>query len=549
MSPEDQDVRRTFERLESSQLEIYARELAETFAQERRLRRELEQRLAELDAVNRELEHSLEWANQMTRQAESANVAKREFLANMSHEVRTPLNGILGALDLLTGGGDLNAEQQELLGMASEAANALLGLLNGVLDISKIEAGKLELSTERFSPAQTVRSAVSLLRLQAEAKGLVVEVGIDDSLPPWADGDPVRLRQIVSNLVNNAVRFTDAGAISVDARSNGPGRLHLTVTDTGVGIPRAQQEAIFDAFVQVDGSATRRHGGSGLGLAIVAQLAALMDGRVWVESEPGEGSAFHVDVALTSASAPAQAPPAPAGPVSRLRVLVADDNLVNLRVAQGLLVRAGHHIEPVDTGEAALERMLAGGLDAALLDAQMPGMDGLTVTRRLREAEAGSGAHLPVVGVTASALSEDRARCLAAGMDGYVAKPFNVAEVLGVLAGLTGTHGPVDTAAALARLGGDAALLREAAAEYVEVGPRMAAALRDAAASGDADTLLRTAHTIAGAAGVFGAGAVVEHAAALERTVRGGQGPWGPAAEALATEADGLLEALRSLAA
>ncbi|MDX2171077.1 MAG: PAS domain S-box protein [Deltaproteobacteria bacterium] len=380
--------------------------------------------------------------------AEAANVAKSAFLANMSHEIRTPMNAIIGLTDLVLAG-PLDAEPREHIGLVKRAADNLLALLNDILDFSKIEAGKLDLELDDLDVAALVDDVVRPLAVRAAAQQITLIADVAPDVPARLRGDALRLRQVLTNLVGNAIKFTPAGRIAVRvAREPTPGdadgiTLHVGVEDTGIGLAPELRARIFAPFEQADASTTRRYGGSGLGLAISAQLVRMMGGRIWVESVPGAGSHFHFTVRLSAARcAAAEAPPAtPAAtaPQRPLHLLLAEDNPVNQRVASRLLEREGHRVTVVADGRAAVAATATTRFDAVLMDVQMPHLDGLeaTATIRARERSAGQAPQV-IVAMTAHAMAGDRERCLAAGMDGYVAKPVRRAELLAVLAQLCG---------------------------------------------------------------------------------------------------------------
>ncbi|MBL8386883.1 MAG: response regulator [Hydrogenophaga sp.] len=373
--------------------------------------------------------------------AEQASRAKSEFLANISHEVRTPLNALMGLTRLLMDS-PLNPEQRNWLELMDSSAHALLSLLNDVLDLSRIEAGKLNIEQVRFGLHDVLNEVGALYAEQARAKPLEWSLELAPGLPVQMQGDPGRLRQILGNLLSNALKFTPRGGrirVVAEATTDAPGagrQLRLTVQDSGVGISPKQQATIFDAFTQADASTARRYGGSGLGLAICSRLVRLMGGRITLESALGQGSTFTVTLPLN------EAPVVDTGPLtapaeldeleqagerfSGLCVLVAEDHPVNELLMTRLLQRLGCTVRVAHEGQEAVQQWALGGVNIVLMDVQMPGTNGLEATRLIRDKEIRQGLpHTPIVAVTANAMNGDREACLAAGMDGYIPKPVS----------------------------------------------------------------------------------------------------------------------------
>ncbi|HVI51651.1 MAG TPA: ATP-binding protein [Candidatus Sulfotelmatobacter sp.] len=371
-------------------------------------------------------------------EAERSDRAKTAFLAMISHEIRTPLSGVLGMVEMATGT-ELSPQQREYLETIGESSQSLLGILDDILDLSHLDAEELPLESLAFDLGRLVSQTLALIQPQARARGLRVDLKFDPDLPTNVLGDPRRLRQILSNLLSNALKYTDLGgiALAVDSSGAAPGALwvRFTVSDSGIGIDEVSQGRLFTEFVQADGSLSRRYGGTGLGLAICKRLVTRMGGEIGVDSQPGRGSRFWFTLPLAPAPAVALAVEnQPVPKLSPLRILVVEDNPVNQKVARAMLAQGGHKVTVAANGEAALAAAGAGEpFDLILMDLQMPVMDGLAATRAIRALPA-PWRHVPIVAMTANAFREDEILCLAAGMDDYLAKPVSLANLTRVIA-------------------------------------------------------------------------------------------------------------------
>lgn len=394
-----------------------------------------------LDRHERELHTAKETADR-------ASAAKSLFLANMSHEIRTPMNGVLGMLELLSHS-PLAAQQREYLTMARGSASKLLTIINDILDFSKLEAGRLSLERIPVDLRRQVAEVAALMADAAQRKGLELSCTVAESTPQWVYGDPIRLHQILVNLLDNAIKFTERGMVTLHVVPTEAERLHFVVRDTGIGMTEAEQKQVFAAFVQADGSITRKFGGTGLGLTISRQLVALMGGVLTVHSAPGHGSEFAFVLKLETVAASATAPVAESPPVlpteepavtastffQGKQVLLVEDNPVNQLVCQETLRQLGVAASVANNGREALEMLAANNYDLVLMDCQMPEMDGYEATRtlRARERKRGQGERLPIIALTAHAMSGDRDKCLEAGMDDYLSKPFQFEEMKALL--------------------------------------------------------------------------------------------------------------------
>jgi signal transduction histidine kinase/CheY-like chemotaxis protein len=388
---------------------------------------ELRRNAAELRQAYSDLERARD-------EAQAASRAKSMFLASMSHDIRTPIAGVLGTAELLLDT-ELSAEQREHVENLRVSADSLLGLINDILDLSKVEAGKLELDPYELPIRPFVEDVLRIVAFPAHQKGLNLTSRVEEAVPGAVILDGARVRQILVNLLGNAIKFTAQGEVALDVSSGG-GELTFSVRDTGPGIPASRQQGIFDAFAQADRTVARRFGGTGLGLTISKRLVEAMGGCIRLESEPGRGSVFQFSIPAAKAGGGTAGRPAePEAPseVKPLTVLVAEDHPVIQRILALQLKKQGHTAEIVRNGREAFEAVQARRFDAVLMDVEMPEMDGLEATAAIRRWEAGTGRHIPILAMTAHAMAEDERRCLDAGMDGYLSKPVRPAELFGEL--------------------------------------------------------------------------------------------------------------------
>jgi signal transduction histidine kinase/CheY-like chemotaxis protein len=463
------------------------------------------------------------------RAAEAASRAKSEFLARVTHELRTPLNGIIVTAHLMRGT-ELTPEQRRLMATTDAAAAALMATINDVLDLSRIEAGKLVLERTAFGLRDALAQSMAALASEAGRKGLELTSMVSPAVPDHLVGDPTRFRQLLLNLVGNAVKFTEHGGVHVDVAlrevTDDRVELEFSVVDTGIGIPADKQAMIFEPFAQADDFTTRRYGGTGLGLAIAAEFVRLMDGRLSVESSPGEGSRFTFTARFGRGS-PAAGDRLSPTEQSALRsaqprrVLLVEDHPVNQEVAVRLLEAWGHAVTTVGSGPAALAALADQSFDLVLMDVQMPGMDGLETTAEIRRREEVSGSRTAIIALTAHGTATDRERCLAAGMDDFISKPLDARTLFQAIEwlGPSSVAGPPSDHQVLPA---DPTLESRLAQLFAEHAPRLLAAVREALARGDATGVAVAAHTLKGAVGNLPARAAFDAAERLEAVAREG---------------------------
>ena len=490
--------------------------------------------------------------------AEAANVAKSQFLANMSHELRTPMNAILGMVDVALPKA-IDPTVQDCLQTVKGSADILLALLNDLLDSAKIESGKLDLEAAPFSLRRMLEQVTRVLGIRANEKGLCFYCRLPDETSDAVVGDRMRLQQVLLNLAGNAIKFTERGAVEIGLGAmaqDGETRLEFAVRDTGIGISPAGLERLFQPFGQADASMSRRFGGTGLGLSICKRLVEMMGGTIWVESEVGKGSTFFFTVRLPVAK---EAPPELDAPVAlptracgQLRVLLVEDNPANQKLATYILKDRGHVVEIAGDGEEAVFLTAQHRYDVILMDVQMPGMNGLEATAAIRQRE-GSESRVPIIAMTAHALKDNRDRCLAAGMDGYLSKPVNAKEMIGLVESLACAGKPVAAVAArspaepssqamavfdgeeaLSRCAGSQDLVREMIQCFFDEVDNLLPKMRAALEKGDLTEVGRLGHRMKGTVVYLGAEPAKEAALRVERFCKCEGGTLAEAEEAIA---------------
>jgi len=397
-----------------------------------------------LEELNKELEEAIEHANRLASESEIASMAKSKFLANMTHELRTPLNGVIGSIKLLNDTA-LSEEQEKFLDIAHSSANTLLAIVNNILDLSKIEAGKLEIETTNFNLIDIIKEIINIMNIKVQEKNLILNYHIENNIPLLLKGDSSKLRQILINLIGNAVKFTNSGEINLNVSReeiyNDNIKLRFSIKDTGIGIAQEKSHLLFQSFSQIDSSIGREYGGTGLGLAICKNLVEMMDGEINVITEEGKGSTFWFTAMFELQKTSEE----PGEDIyenflnenfkeSKCKILVAEDNKSNQFIMLHMLEKYGYSAHIASNGDEVIKALEEKPYDIILMDIQMPHLNGLDTTKIIRDKEKNTGKHIPIIAVTAHGMKEDRKKCLEAGMDQYITKPVNPEELNKVIA-------------------------------------------------------------------------------------------------------------------